>query len=168
MTTQTLTVRKTTAADLSAVDALFAKSYPTLLAADYAPSVLVTALPLLSRAQPQLLASGRYYLAEQDGVVLGAGGFSFHGPMGGHTPGTAHIRHVVTDAASTRQGIGRTIMNRVLSDAERQGALRIDCISTLTAVRFYASLGFRVADDVVINLRPGIRFPAVQMHRRVG
>ncbi|MGJ8585119.1 MAG: GNAT family N-acetyltransferase [Marinosulfonomonas sp.] len=168
MTTQTITVRKTTVADLGAVDALFAKSYPKLLAADYAPSVLVTALPLLSRAQPQLLASGCYYLAERDGKVLGAGGFSFYGPMGDYSDGTAHIRHVVTDAASTRQGIGRSIMTRVLKDAARQGARRFDCISTLTAVRFYASLGFRVADDVVINLRPGISFPAVQMRRFAG
>lgn len=168
MTTQTIAVRKTTAADLGAVDALFAKSYPKLLAADYAPSVLVTALPLLSRAQPQLLSSGRYYLAERDGEILGAGGFSFHGPMGNFSEGTAHIRHVVTDASSTRQGIGRAIMSRVLKDATDQGARRFDCISTLTAVRFYASLGFRVADDVVLNLRPGISFPAVQMRRFAG
>lgn len=47
----TLILRPATLDDLAAVDRLLADSYPRLLAADYAPSVLVTALPIISRAQ---------------------------------------------------------------------------------------------------------------------
>ena len=48
--TDALTLRLSIRADLAAVDALLAHSYPRLLAADYPPSVLVTALPIISRA----------------------------------------------------------------------------------------------------------------------
>ena len=47
-------VRPAERSDMAAVDALLARSYPRLLKPDYPPSVLVTALPLISRAQPAL------------------------------------------------------------------------------------------------------------------
>ena len=158
-----LTIRKTTRADLAAVDALLARSYPVLLAPDYPPSVLVTALPLLARAQPGLLASGRYFLAERDGQVLGAGGYSGQAPQGRRRKNVAHIRHLVTDHRATRQGIGRALMTNVMAAAIAEGAKYFDCLSTRTAVPFYASLGFERGENVEIELRPGITFPAVQM-----
>ena len=41
--------------DIAAVDALLARAYPRLVKADYPPSALVMALPLISRAQPDLV-----------------------------------------------------------------------------------------------------------------
>ncbi len=67
MTVAGLHLRLARPGDLSAVDALFAHSYARLIRADYPPSVLVTAVPRLARAQPALLASGRYWLAETEG-----------------------------------------------------------------------------------------------------
>lgn len=76
-----LTIRTARFSDLSAVDLLLARSHPRLLAADYPPSVMVTALPIISRARPELLASGRYYLAfGGTGQLLGAGGWSAAAP----------------------------------------------------------------------------------------
>jgi hypothetical protein len=56
-------------------------------------------------------------------------------------------------------------MEHVLEDARRAGARLLDCQSTLTAVPFYAALGFREVGPVVVTLRPGIEFPAVRMQR---
>jgi hypothetical protein len=79
----TLTIRTARPADLGAVDSLFASSYARLLRQDYPPSVLVTALPLIARAQPRLLSSGSYYVAvAADGAVLAAGGWTWGGPQG--------------------------------------------------------------------------------------
>lgn len=47
MEVDSLTFRTALRGDLSAVDALMARSYAKLLAADYPPSVLVTALPII-------------------------------------------------------------------------------------------------------------------------
>lgn len=159
--------------DLAVVDGLLARSYPRLLAADYPPSVMVTALPIISRARPELLASGRYYLAfGGDGKLLGAGGWSAAAPGPSDqledpasTARIGHVRHVATDPDAARQGVGRAVMTAVLRAAREAGVTRMECLSTRTAVPFYMSLGFGVVGPVEVPLRPGIVFPAVQMIR---
>ena len=159
-----LTLRTATAADIGAVDALLARSYPRLLRPDYPPSVMVTAVPLISRARPQLVASGRYYLAEDaSGRLLGAGGWSRRGGV----PGLAEMRHLATDPGALRQGVARRITGRVLEAAREAGLERIGCLSTRTAVPFYEAMGFRATGAVEIPLAAGIVFPAVCMFRKL-
>ncbi|MFC2969689.1 GNAT family N-acetyltransferase [Acidimangrovimonas pyrenivorans] len=166
-------IRIARAADLAAIDALFARSYGRLLAADYPPSIRVTAIPLLSRAQPRLVTSGRYYVAVgAEGTILGAGGWSPAGPGQEADPlpeaadvGRAHVRHLVTDAGHTRRGIGRALMGRVFAEARTAGIHRLDCLATRTAVPFYSALGFVTLGPVEVALRPGIDFPAIRMQR---
>lgn len=162
-----LYLRAATPADLAAVDALLARSYPRLLAADYPPSVLVTALPLISRARPELLASGTYYVVEDGaGDILGAGGWTRGAPADGAVTGRiGHIRHLVTDHRALRRGIARAIMDTTFAAARKAGCTALDCLSTRTAVPFYASVGFETLGPVSVTLRPGIEFPAVRMAR---
>lgn len=146
--------------DLARLDALFARSYPKLLKADYPPSVLVTALPLISKAQPKLLASGTYYVCESpEGDAIGAGGWTWAGR------GRADVRHIVTDDRHTRRGVARAILRHSFAEARARGVRRLDCKSTYTAVPFYASLGFIEEGPIEVPLAPGITFPAVQMWR---
>ena len=63
---QNLTLRLARPDDLKAVDALLARSYPRLLRPDYPPSIMVTIVPLIARARPELLMSGRYFLVEDE------------------------------------------------------------------------------------------------------
>lgn len=157
-----LRIRPTTRADIAAVDALLARSYPVQLKADYPASVMVTALPIISRARPELLACGTYYLAEAPGgEIVGAGGWT---PCPGR-PGTADIRHVVTDHRRLRQGIGRAIFGVIFSEAAAAGITAFDCLATRTAVPFYRAMGFRQLGPVNIRLARGIDFPAVRMRR---
>lgn len=163
---QTITLRRAEPGDLAAVDQLLARSYPRLLAADYPPSVMVLAVPIISRARPELLASGRYFLAvDASGRVVGAGGWSLARPGGAADPSvdTGHVRHVATDPDVTRQGIGRKLMREAVADAARAGVLRLECLSTRTAVPFYTALGFRVVGPTDVPLQPGNVFPAVRM-----
>lgn len=163
---QTLSLRVAVPADLSAVDTLLARSYPRLLAQDYPPSVLVTAVPLIARAKPALLASGRYYVVEDaQGRLVGAGGWSLTAPQGDAEGNVAHIRHVATDPEALRRGVGRAILARVFQAAGEVGVAGYDCLSTRTAVPFYAAMGFRPVAEVEVPLAPGIGFPAVRMRR---
>jgi len=164
--TETLTIDVATPADLAAVDALLARSYPVLLKPDYPPSVLVTALPLISRAQPRLLASGTYFVARAGEEIVGAGGWNAGAPAGAVSAGgIGHIRHVVTDHRRTRQGIGRALMDRVFATARAAGVRHLACQATRTAVPFYAAVGFETLCEINVPLRPGIVFPAVRMAR---
>jgi GNAT superfamily N-acetyltransferase len=162
MTEATITIRKSRPADLPRADALFAESYPVLLKDDYPPSVRVLALPLISRARPELLASGTYYVAEdEDGRLVAAGGWTRrprHAEIG-------QIRHVVTDHRRTRQGIGTAMMAHIIGAARVAGLRHLQCQSTRTAVPFYTACGFRLLGPVEVPLAPGISFPAVAMER---
>jgi N-acetylglutamate synthase-like GNAT family acetyltransferase len=162
----TVTIRRAQPGDLAAVDRLLARSYPRLLAADYPPSVMVLAVPVIARARPELMASGRYFLAvDVAGQVVAAGGWSTGSPAGGVGGGTrtGHVRHVATDPDVVRQGIGRRLMREVMTDAAQAGMGVLDCLSTRTAVPFYAALGFRALGEIEVPLGAAIAFPAVKM-----
>jgi len=168
MQQQALTVRTALAADFGAVDALLARSYPAILKADYAPSVLVTAIPLISKAQPRLVMSGTYFVVEDTvGEIVGAGGWTRVAPpgFGEEAPGIAHIRHVVCDHRRLREGIGRRLMAHIFRTSEAAGIRQYECFSTLTAVPFYAACGFSTLGPMTVALRGGIDFPAVHMRR---
>ena len=161
-------VRRSRSSDLAALDTLFAASYPKLLKADYPPSVLVTALPLISRAQPGLLTSPTYFVAEdQEGRIIGAGGWTKARPQGGRRRGVGHVRHVVTDHRCLRNGVARGIMEQIIDTAQGLGIGRLDCQSTRTAVPFYTACGFQALGEIEVTLRPGIAFPAVAMARNL-
>ena len=138
-----------------------------MLRADYPPSTLVVALPRMARAQPALLASGHYFLAEEGGRALGVGGWSPGDPRGGGTVARrGHVRHVATDARQVRRGVGRTLMAAVVEDALAHGVTRLHCVSTLTAVPFYRALGFVERGRLTLSFgQAGLSFPAVAMER---
>jgi len=161
-----LVIRPSARADLSALDALYARAYPKLLRGFYPPSVLVTALPIISRVQPALVASGTYFVAELDGRIVGAGGWTPARPGSGRRdPGRGNIRHVVTDDRMVRRGIGRRLVTHVIADARAAGCSWLHCLSTRTAVPFYAALGFDRLGEVTVPLGGSVPFPAVEMRR---
>lgn len=159
-----LAVRTATSHDIGAVDALLRRSYGPLLRADYPPSALVLALPVMARAQPRLLTAGRYFLAEEGAAILGAGGWSAEAPGGERvTPGLGHVRHVATDARVARQGIGRAVME----DARGAGMRRLSSLSTLIAVPFYQALGFTALQRRDLSFGAGVPIPTVEMEREL-
>jgi GNAT superfamily N-acetyltransferase len=161
----TLALRTATPLDVAAIDALLARSYGPLLRADYPPSVLVVALPRIARAQPRLLASGHYFVAEEGGRPLGVGGWSRADPHGGPAePGLGHVRHVATDARVARRGVGRAVLEAVVEDAAFHGTRRLRCLSTLTAVPFYRALGFQEEGRRTLAFG-ALAFPVVEMSR---
>ncbi|MFQ6551643.1 GNAT family N-acetyltransferase [Aestuariibius insulae] len=164
---QTLTVRPARGDDLGALDQMMARSFPALLRKDYPPSIMVTAVPLISKAQPGLLRSGTYFVAEdEDRTLIGAGGWSLTDPHDGdRRRQTGHIRHFAVDHRLARRGIGRALMAHVMRQASALGVRRLVAMSTRSAVAFYSAQGFTAIEDVDVPLRPGIRFPAVRMVR---
>jgi GNAT superfamily N-acetyltransferase len=163
----TFVIRPATPADLGPVDTLLGRSYPALLKDAYPPSVLVTAIPLISKANPRLLASGTYFVVTDGKEIVGAGGWTraLPGEAGPGTPGVGNIRHVVTDHRRVRQGIGGRLLRHIFASAESEGLRRLDCFSTLPAVPFYTSLGFETLGPISVTLREGIEFPSVHMRR---
>lgn len=162
-------IRTATMSDLSALDRLFERSYLRLLAPDYAPSVLMTAVPVIARAQPELLKSGLFFIAETEAGEIGAaGGWSLTAPGGKPgARGVGHIRHVATDPDHTRKGLARALLQHILFHAKASGMQQMHCQSTRTAVPFYEAMGFGVQGDVDVTLRGGLSFPSVFMTAKI-
>jgi GNAT superfamily N-acetyltransferase len=159
------TLRKARPDDARAVSNLLRMSYATLLAPDYEPGLLAKLLPKIGRANPVLLASGRYYVVEHDdGGMLACGGWS------PELPGTrtiaqaeAHVRHFGTHPSAVRMGAGRTILAHCIHEARGAGNSVLHCYSTRTAVLFYASLGFRPLRDILVPIPSTPGMPSVLM-----
>lgn len=124
--------------------------------------MLVTALPIITRARPSLIGCGTYFVAQaSDGRILGAGGWT---PTR-RTPRTGDIRHVVTDDRILRQGVARAIVAASLGQARQAGITHMNCFSTLTAVSFYEAMGFEVIGPMEVMLAQAVPFPAVRMQQ---
>ena len=162
----TIEVRQSNASDTFAIDTLLRRSYPRLLEPYYSPSVLVTAIPLIARANLKLVTSGTYFVAldtQAENALIACGGWTAQSPFGELEPGCAHIRHFGTDFQSLRKGAGSTIIRRCVAEARQAGFARLSCLSTTMAVAFYKKAGFQVIDETEIALRPGIVLPCVAM-----
>jgi GNAT superfamily N-acetyltransferase len=166
---QPFTVRVATLDVAGAVTAVLMASYGELLAMFYNAEALEQALPLISKANPSLLGSGRYYVAEEpSGKVIGCGGWSMERPGSCEvTPGMSHARHFGTTPAWTRQGVASAILTRCIRDSETRGARTMEAYSTLAATGFYKKLGFLIVNTIDLSLRPGITLPSVHMRRHL-
>lgn len=124
--------------------------------------MLARALPHLAKANPTLLASGTYYVAETEpGNLDGCGGWTAARPGSGEiAEGEAHIRHFATYPGWTRQGIGSALLARCIGDARSFGIRRLHCFSTLNAERFYWAAGFNTVGLIDVQLGPDMAFPA--------
>ena len=161
-------VRKTSEADIPAIDELLSRGYPELLKKDYAASVLESALPLITTARPELVTSDRYFVAVLKDRIISAGGWSTERPTGGQEAGLGHIRHVVSDPEYVRRGAAKAVMAATFEDAHQAGVTRMECFSTLSAVPFYQAMGFVTLKRVMVPIGPdGIGFESVLMFAQI-
>lgn len=158
-------IRTATVADADAVSTLLQTSYSKLLATSYNSDILLSALPVMIKANPALLASGTYYVAETEpNVLVGCGGWTPAKPGGGEiVEGEAHIRHFAIHPAWTRHGIGTSILARCINDARILGIRKLHCFSTWNAEPFYRAAGFQTVGPIDVLMGQTIVFPAVLM-----
>jgi len=156
-------------ADSDVVSALLAASYSSLLAARYDSDTLGRALPLMISANPTLLASGTYYIAEREpGNLVGCGGWTTARPGSGEiNEGEAHIRHFATHPEWVGRGIGTSLLARCFDDARQLSIRKLHCFSTLNAERFYQASGFETIGPIDVPMGPSVTFPGVLMSREL-
>jgi len=131
----------------------------------YDSRLLKQVLPQMTVAQPKLLESGSYYVAESsDGAIIGCGGWTKE------RPGTSeirakvgHIRHFGVHPDWTRCGVGKALYARCEIDARDAGITKFECYSSLNGEAFYSALGFRRVAQIEVDMFEGVRFPSVHM-----
>jgi len=152
-----------------AVERLLQESYPTLMESSYDEESLAPALGLMTRANPSLLRSGTYYVAElSTGILVGCGGWTLERPGAGKVDAhVGHIRHFAVHPGWTRRGIGRAIYDLCERAARAAGVIAFECYSSLNAEEFYRALDFKRIREIDIELQPRVTLRAVLMRRDI-
>lgn len=166
---QSCSVRKSSARDIVAVTGLLQASYPVLMKEAYESAELDPALKLMTRANPKLLSSGTYYVAEStDGSVVGCGGWTREHPGDDAVEAAlGHIRHFAVHPEWIRRGVGSAIYRLCEADAHAAGIRKFECYSSLNAEAFYSALGFERIAIVAIRMSPDVSFKSCHMYRRL-
>jgi GNAT superfamily N-acetyltransferase len=158
-------VRLAGAGDCDEVQRVLKSAYPILFAPGHDRALLAGILPVITRPNPNLLASGRYFVAELDGRLLGCGGWSHQAPgRGQNRKGLGHLRHFATHADFASMGVGRSLYDSSAAQAQSEGITEFEVVSTLNGEGFYRTLGFEVLEPVEERIA-GLLLPAIRMHR---
>ena len=162
------TVRTAGPGDSNAIETLLKASYFALFKSGYDQATLDAVLPIITRANPVLLSSGRFYMTAAGTRATGCGGWSIERPGTGEIEsGLGHIRHFAVHPDWLRRGIGAAILQKSVDEARRIGLGRLECNSSLVAVDFYAAHGFQDAGPNVTDLGNNLFLPGRLMLRDI-
>lgn len=141
--------------DVPKINALIARSIRLLHAGHYDDATIEESVLHAYGVDWQLVHDGTYFVVEVDGLIAGAGGWSFretiagaHGPD--DPPGTvldparhaAKVRAFYVDPHYVRRGIGTRVLRLSEDGASRAGFRRVELTSTLPAIPFYLTAGY--------------------------
>jgi N-acetylglutamate synthase-like GNAT family acetyltransferase len=154
--------------DAGLISEVLVASYPVLMAGAYDAPLLERALPLMTRANPKMLESGTYYVAEIDGEPVGCGGWTFEEPGSGTLEaGVAHIRHFGVSEHFVGRGVGRALFDRCLVEAQRSGVRQMECYSSLNGEPFYSALGYSTVRFIDVQMGAELVFSSIHMRRMI-
>lgn len=161
----TVPIRVATPQDRDGVTGLLRVSYPALVRGAYDAATFDAISPVLTVAQPALLRSGSYFVAETTaGTIVGCGGWTRERPGSGEIrPGLGHVRHFAVHPDWTRRRIGQRMYARCVAQAKASSVETLECYSTLNGEAFYAALGFRSTGRIEVEMANGVRFPGIRM-----
>jgi N-acetylglutamate synthase-like GNAT family acetyltransferase len=172
----TWTIRSARQDDIPAIEALIERSVHGLMAGHLSPAQRQVALGTVLGVDRQLIADGTYYVVEDAGAVVGAGGWSRRATLYGVPAGQpraldparepARIRAMFIDPAWARRGLGRAILERAEADARAAGFASVELMATPTGIEFYARNGY-AGEDAPIPLPDGSAMAGRVMRKRL-
>lgn len=167
-------------ADIPELEALIPLSIRTLQAPHYSPAQMEAALGPIFGVDRQLIRDGTYFVVEQDGAIVGCGGWSrrrsLYGGDGGRAGedelldpqrDAARVRAFFVHPAWARRGIGTHIMAACEQAIEKAGFRAVEIVATLAGEPLYAAFGYVVMERYEIPLTCGLGLPVVRMINRM-
>jgi len=173
-----IVLRLATHADVPALGKLIERSARGLSTADYRSSQVEGALRGAFGIDTQLLEDGTYFVAEENGVAVGCGGWSYRSTLfGGDARAgrdssvldpksqAAKIRAFFVEPSMARRGIGTRLLDRCEQEARTRGFTRVELMATLPGVRLYAARGYIGAQTVRYDLGDGESIDFIPMRK---
>lgn len=161
-------VRRAVAYDVPQINAIAARSVRAFHQ-DYDDADLIErAIRNVYGVDWQLVRDETYFVAEVDGSLAGAGGWSFRQTIGGaHGPDTppsprleptndaARIRAFYVDPAYARRGVARLLLDVSEKAARHAGFASAELTATLASETAWVALGYRTVSDYVMRTPDG-------------
>lgn len=174
------TLRKAGVGDIPALQVLIESSVRGLQSEDYTPTQIDLALQTAFTVDTQLIEDGTYFVVEQDGQLLGCGGWSHRKTLcgGDHhamhqdilldpSQDAAKIRAIFVHPKWARHGIGSFLLKAAEDAAQSAGFRRLEMGATLTGVPLYLLNGYRVVERIEVPLKDGVTLPVVRMAKEI-
>lgn len=171
-------LRLATRADGQAIQALIEVSVWALSTGDYSAEQIEAALRGVWGLDTRLIEDRTYYVAENNGRLVGCGGWSFRKTLFGADslddredvmldPATdaARIRAFFVHPDFARQGIGRQILETCEQAARQQGFTRFELGGTLPGARLYRSCGYVSGKSYEYDCGDGISMTIIPMYK---
>ena len=176
-----LPLRLATTRDIPAIQALIAASVRGLSGDWYSADVIEQSIAHVFGVDTQLVADGTYYVIDDGGSPVAAGGWSARRTLyGGDQAKTAEdprldpavdaarIRAFFVHPAMARRGLARRLYEQCEADAVRAGFTAFELAATLPGVPLYRTLGFAAHEPVTVPLPDGLTLACVRMTRTIG
>lgn len=173
-------VRRATLEDREAITRLIAESARQLSREHYADPQIEGAIASVFGVDSDLIEDGTYFVAEQDGTLIGCGGWSrrktlFGGDQfsnrdaGMLDPATdpAKIRAFFVHPEHARKGVARAILSVCEREAKAHGFGALELMATLPGVDFYQASGYSLDGNFDLDLENGVKLPLVPMHKQL-
>jgi GNAT superfamily N-acetyltransferase len=167
-------------ADIPALEALIPLSVRTLQAAHYSHAQIEAALGPVFGVDRQLIRDGTYFVVEDEGQIVGCGGWSKRRSLygGDHHRAdpdpeldpkcdAARVRAFFVHPKWARRGIGRSIMAACERAISAGGFGLVEIVATLAGEPLYASFGYMVIERYDISMTGGLSLPVVRMAKSI-
>lgn len=171
-----ITLRHARPDEAEAIARLISDSSWGLLRSWYSDEQLRIAVGTLFGVDRTLIDDGTYFVAEDEGRLVGCGGWSGRDRLFGAADGPgaatrqldparepARIRAFFVHPASARRGIGRLILARSEQEARGRGFRSFSLLATLDGAGFYRRAGYVDEESVHYAVGDGLTMDFVRM-----
>lgn len=147
------------------------------LQAGFLDSAQVAASYRVMGLDSQLVKDGTYFLVEENGRIVGCGGWSFRATLYGGDSSivgreperldpavdAAKVRAMYTDPDFVRRGVGRMILGLCENAARAAGFSRVELMGTAAGVPLYRATGYQPLGPVEEADVSGVKVPLLRM-----
>jgi GNAT superfamily N-acetyltransferase len=174
------TIRRAERRDIPDIERVMRDSIRGISSRTYDDHQVESALQFIAHLDLDLIGDGTYFVVENDGAIVGCGGWSRRGRLyagSGSSSGDARMLDPKTEAARIRamfvltgferRGIGRMILERCEEDARAAGFRRLELMAMLSGYAMYAATGYHDVENVDAKLEDGTPFPLTKMEKTI-
>jgi GNAT superfamily N-acetyltransferase len=173
-------VRKATLADREAIARLIAESARGLSREHYAEAQIEAAIASVFGVDSALIEDQTYFVADQDGMLIGCGGWSRRKALYGGDQFSnreagmldpaaepARIRSFFVHPEHARKGVARALLSVCEKEAKAHGFRVLELMATLPGIKFYEANGYSRTGDFDLELPDGVKIQFVPMRKQL-